>query len=111
MVSRVELMEEAKKLKIKGRSTMKKAELEEAIKRAKEDDDDMPQFLKDAEADLARTREPKRKTTPVPGRGRGRPKKVQPPPPRREPSPSPMSRKGAPKRKGAAPLKQRPGRY
>ena len=81
MVSRTELMEEAKKLKIKGRSTMKKAELEEAIKRAKEGDDDMPQFLKDAEADLART------------------------------SPSPMARKGAPKRGGAAPLKQRPGRY
>ena len=36
MVSRAELMAEAKDLGIKGRSKMKKTELEEAIRRAKE---------------------------------------------------------------------------
>jgi hypothetical protein len=61
MVSRAELMREAKDLGIKGRSKMKKAELEEAVRRAKE----MGQ-----EATENKTSEPPKKV------GRGRPKKA-----------------------------------
>ena len=63
MVSRAELMEEAKKLKIKGRSKMKKGELEEAIRKKKEEGEEMPESVKTPDA-------PKVKA------GRGRPKKA-----------------------------------
>ena len=61
MVSRAELMAEAKDLGIKGRSKMKKAELEEAVRRAKEMGE---------EATETKTSEPPKKV------GRGRPKKA-----------------------------------
>jgi len=66
MVSRAELMKEAKDLGIKGRSKMKKSELEEAIRKAKE--------MSEESAEPARTPDVPKKM------GRGRPKKESPPP-------------------------------
>ena len=74
MVSRAELMAEAKDLGIKGRSKMKKAELEEAVRRAKEMGE---------EATETKTSEP-----PKVKAGRGRPKKapMAPPPAKKAPA-------------------------
>ena len=91
MVSRVELMREAKDLGIKGRSTMKKSELEEAIRRAKEMGE---------EATETKTSEPPKKV------GRGRPKKAPMAPP---PAKKVETRREAPKMAEArAPPKQMP---
>ena len=79
MVSRAELMAEAKDLGIKGRSKMKKAELEEAVRRAKEMGE---------EATETKTSEPPKKV------GRGRPKKAPMAPP---PAKKVETRREAPK--------------
>ena len=79
MVSRAELMAEAKDLGIKGRSKMKKTELEEAVRRAKEMGE---------EATETKTSEPPKKV------GRGRPKKAPMAPP---PAKKVETRREAPK--------------
>ena len=79
MVSRAELMAEAKDLGIKGRSKMKKSELEEAVRRAKEMGE---------EATETKTSEPPKKV------GRGRPKKAPMAPP---PAKKVETRREAPK--------------
>ena len=80
MVSRAELMAEAKDLGIKGRSKMKKTELEEAVRRAKEMGE---------EATETKTSEP-----PKVKAGRGRPKKAPMAPP---PAKKVETRREAPK--------------
>ena len=82
MVSRAELMAEAKDLGIKGRSKMKKAELEEAVRRAKEMGE---------EATETKTSEPPKKV------GRGRPKKAPMAPPPAKKAPKMAEARAAPK--------------
>ena len=79
MVSRAELMAEAKDLGIKGRSKMKKSELEEAVRRAKEMGEEVTE---------TKTSEPPKKV------GRGRPKKAPMAPP---PAKKVETRREAPK--------------
>jgi len=78
MVSRAELMKEAKDLGIKGRSKMKKAELEEAIRRVKE--------MSEEKTESVKTPDPPKKV------GRGRPKKESAPPPMKKEEKKPMRR-------------------
>ena len=80
MVSRAELMAEAKDLGIKGRSKMKKTELEEAVRRAKEMGEEVTE---------TKTSEP-----PKVKAGRGRPKKAPMAPP---PAKKVETRREAPK--------------
>jgi hypothetical protein len=94
MVSRAELMAEAKDLGIKGRSKMKKSDLEEAIRRAKE----MGQ-----EATETKTSEP-----PKVKAGRGRPKNAPMAPQSVKKAPKMPEARAAPMKRAARAAPQMP---